>query len=1360
MDGAADAKEVVDRGPLGLKGTLAEGLTFGAGKVGQAVLFSGKDQPLEIASSWTVDNLTRQFSVSVWVHPDQRPDGDIMFILSKRKGWWSGTPFAMGYDRDGRLSAVCNDGNDHWIHSDAPLKDGAWQHVVLTFEVDKQFAMYVDGVPQREQAQTGKLRGNTEALNLGYVKGGDFPGGNYQAYRGSIDELRVFPVRLTPAQVKQEFAGNLPTRPADKRDYPVRGMDDKDIPAEVKKAPDASAALTCSIEFDQTPVASGMWYDSPGGQLREVEVDGQKTWCLVAGQAMGMPWARSALFNLTDPRFRNGKSPAVDIELTYLDKAWAPVTLVIDAKGGSREVGGGWQSAKWNTTRMSVDDAFFGRRDFGNPDKSIRSDGYDLRVNGFNEDLYIRSIKIVGHDRLNDVDWTRMLRLRNIGGTSAVLVYPHAAGQKISYDFENLALKNAVLNWSWQLQDLAGKMVDSKKGNFTLAGEKTGSIDIAFNTDKLPFGPYQVQFDAIVEGSDSTAPLVHRVTKIGVITDTKLAKASPGEFLYGLCPQQSASGAAALAWCDVMGVDIVRSGDTNIDRDNIPVVDAWHKAGVQPMFMCDPPQDTAPGETSPGMDPAKRAEMLRDLNEKLETVARQLAGKVKYFELGNEPDLRFFYRGPISEYADSYKQMRAAVKRGNPDAVVMNGGLCFFGNEGDERARELLSLLSPGDTDAIAYHGHGPGVKAERDAFVRVRDEAVKHGLTEVPYVETESGVAADGNVPGELLMQARTAIEKMVFAQSTGSPAFFWFAAFIDGGDSAYTSTEEGGAAPRPVVLAYRTMVERLRHAKFERTIDLKVPDVETYVFQNAQTHQKVLVTWSNKPALHDATLRLDRPGVDIGKPVLCDMFGNASPARTQGTGRIVLPVGQDPTFLTWTSPGSTESITGEESMVAVHFDRPLFTGHDNQGTVTLRNDTDGPLNIAADIESFSRANVTSEPKSIDVKLAPGETKQVPVTLKLGQAEKPLRLPQWWRVFAKIDADAVDLKTLTSIPTELPGKGGAVAGVNALASGGRVNLSKVAGASVEKDAAVLMSTLHVDHDATLTVGASSDWWMQWAVNGVPVFDTLASGNGGDTSRLKYTFDLPLKAGDNTISVLVLSGSGGWSLQYGTSRELAIQQTGGTDPDRLVCTVKVDGKQTTEQIVPLDVRQGLPTLAALPALEDASALQAIEPAAVLDTTSVTNLFDKFPQAERWYKGADDLSGVVWLNQSGDSLAVTVTVHDDAHVDPAAGKLKDGDAVELAFVDAAGKDVVTKTVALVDGKSVDTGDAPAGTQVSAAAVSGGDLAYRLVVPRSLLGASTVAGVRVRVLDNDADYLKQFSELKGPGGMAVYWFAVEK
>ncbi|HBE01376.1 MAG TPA: hypothetical protein DC049_02725 [Spirochaetia bacterium] len=64
-----------------------------------------------------------------------------------------------------------------------------------------------------------------------------------------------------------------------------------------------------------------------------------------------------------------------------------------------------------------------------------------------------------------------------------------------------------------------------------------------------------------------------------------------------------------------------------------------------------------------------------------------------------------------------------------------------------------------------------------------------------------------------------------------------------------------------------------------------------------------------------------------------------------------------------------------------------------------------------------------------------------------------------------------------------------------------------------------------------LYTGAGADWWMEWYLDGEPVFDTLKKGNGkGEYSITDHVFAVTLKPGKHVLGVMVRGGSAGWKL--------------------------------------------------------------------------------------------------------------------------------------------------------------------------------------------------------------------------------------
>ena len=616
----------------------------------------------------------------------------------------------------------------------------------------------------------------------------------------------------------------------------------------VSAAP-AAEAETLQLMMDQQPIEDGLSFDPKGMEFKPVTIDGKTTpaW---AGTATipGMAHMRTVGIRVEDPEFRDGGRPAVDIEVEYLLDTWGGVSLYADTENGSKLVADGWGGGKkWQTLEATLDDAYFGSRENAGGGE-ITNGGYDLRLVAPNAPLFVRSVKVTGHPLTGDVDWRRLLKLEapETGHPAGLLVFERGDASQLAYELRNIAQEAIPLRYDFVVRQHEGPAVLENSEDFEVGASTTRSFAFDLDASDWPLGPYTAELsiffaDEAQAGGDSK-PVVVQKNGFGLVSDTRIAKAAEGEFLFGLDSGSPTTSEQALAWFDLMGVDILRDPGTG-GQPNLPklkeVVDKLGSRGVQTAIVLDPPAQMQQG----GLAPAERKKRLDAKLPQIEEVARALRGKVTYYELGNEPDLPFFYPGPIREYVEDFEQMSDAVHRGNPDAVVMNGGLSFHGDEGEPRSREFVQIVNPEKLDAWGFHGHGAGVEAERDALRRIRRTVAEFNQpTDKIYFETESGFPAITGA--QEVEQARTAVQKMIYAWSEGMPTLMFFRLFMpeDRWTLVFDHTE-----PRPSVLAYRNMAEQLRHHRFVRTLDLGSAETEGYLFEEPGTGRAVLAFWTN---------------------------------------------------------------------------------------------------------------------------------------------------------------------------------------------------------------------------------------------------------------------------------------------------------------------------------------------------------------------------------------------------------------------------------------------------------------------------------------------------------------------------------
>ena len=1134
-------------------------------------------------------------------------------------------------------------------------------------------------------------------------------------------------------------------------------------------------AQTDSIEivFDKEPIERGLSFDRRGVRPATVKFGDKEfqSWMSDGSIEPSQGWLRSFRFKVTDPKFQNAGRPSVDIEITYHQPANAGWSLKADTKDGGKQIGNGWgNTTGWRTSKIRLDNAFFGARDpkSGQP---ASVDGFDLRFDGTNDRVYLRSIKITGSDPKTNVDWGRMLKTGAVetdmrGG---IFAFNRAPKHEIRANVQNLALVARPLHYRFEVSGYDGKNRHSAEGQFNLKPDSSEKLPLAFSTAGWPLGPYDAKLSLFLQKGDAK-PIYTRTLRMGIVSDTILPKAREGEFLFGLDAANSyvydTQQENGFAFYRLMGVDILRDVHRRYEETNVQSVgkalELLKREELQGMLMFDPPNDA---------DAGARNRALPGVVRRLEEISRAHVGrglgKLRYFELGNEPDLTFFYPGSMSDYAAAFSEMRGAIKRVGAekglkpeDTVVLNGGLSFAGPDGERRSREFLKIIAREDLDAIAYHGHGKGGESERENLERARDAAIKGGKEGVPFVETESGFS--GNDQNGLMEQARTAVEKMVYAQSQGMETFMFFRLFMEGSGS------EGGygltdnlSEPRPSVMSYRHMVERLRHHRFVKNVDfakaLDAPGLNAHLFEERDaagkvTGRKTLVAWSEKPAQFDLALRLDSRGATVSKAQNFDLFGNPTATKVLAGNVASVPVGSEPVFVTWQSSGTSALVDVAPSLLTIRADEALISGATTQIAVLARNPEAKDQSAKIEVKAFSRVPISAQVAPANVTLrGDGEPVSSQIAVKLAATDAPLALPTWWKVFTDVDATKITPELLKSVPQNVAGARGEVAGQYLLSrdfpGGQRLELAKLAGGFGEKRAALAFATLDAPRDIILPIAASADWWMQWSVNGQTVYSTLDRGNehGG---LADHTFNLPLKKGKNVISALTLSGSGGWKLEFGGPKERELALTAGTDPDRLEVSLVANGKTLSTQVVPLQINAPIAKIESVPT--NLAGWMELQPLAQLDGEAVTNFFVKEPDQSRWYKGEDDLSALVWLRESGANLQIALAVRDENSVEaPTVAGLKDADSARVFLRDEGGKTLADVSAGMVRGVATTGGTAGVSTQITR---EYGRLLYILTMPKSLVG-SVPFRLSLAVNDNDSNFLKQKATLGEGAGLRL-------
>ena len=207
------------------------------------------------------------------------------------------------------------------------------------------------------------------------------------------------------------------------------------------------------------------------------------------------------------------------------------------------------------------------------------------------------------------------------------------------------------------------------------------------------------------------------------------------------------------------------------------------------------------------------------------TMARELKGKVRYFEIWNEPNADGFWRphaDPVA-YTKLLEEAYRSIKEGNPDTVVCgisSAGLDekFIGTVMDEGGYDYM--------DVVSLHPYcHPRTPEEARIFENmsaIRDKFAKYGplkdiwVTEVGWPTNRGGGVTEYE---QAVRISRTYLNSLAF-EFIPTVFIYWFGP--DGPDEEWAEHRFGVLhqdwSPKPSYHAIQTLISRLGNARFQK--------------------------------------------------------------------------------------------------------------------------------------------------------------------------------------------------------------------------------------------------------------------------------------------------------------------------------------------------------------------------------------------------------------------------------------------------------------------------------------------------------------------------------------------------------------
>ena len=156
---------------------------------------------------------------------------------------------------------------------------------------------------------------------------------------------------------------------------------------------------------------------------------------------------------------------------------------------------------------------------------------------------------------------------------------------------------------------------------------------------------------------------------------------------------------------------------------------------------------------------------------------------------------------------------------------------------------------------------------------------------------------------------------------------------------------------------------------------------------------------------------------------------------------------------------------------------------------------------------------------------------------------------PKEWVAFGPVEPDEpvdiakmaslVSADRLATIPDQLMVKGHRFRAKRVSFVDNQIDLAHLFGGTQRGKAVYLFARLTAGKDLEVKIGGGADWWMQWWLDGKPVYDTLRTGNRAFPIAISnHVFDLSLAKGEHILAVCAISGSNSFVLAAGGPQDL------------------------------------------------------------------------------------------------------------------------------------------------------------------------------------------------------------------------------
>jgi hypothetical protein len=197
---AGSGTTVSDLSGNGNTGTIVNATWTTSGKYGSALSFNGTNAQVVVNDSASL-HLTTAVTLEAWVNPSSAPTGWQDVIYKPVDNYFLEASSTNG-NKPG-TGVLLTSSAEPITYGSTQLAANTWAHLAMTYD-GTTLKIYVNGALVTSTTQSGTITTSTNALQIG----GDTIYGQY--FKGLIDEVRIYNVALTQAQIQSDMATALP----------------------------------------------------------------------------------------------------------------------------------------------------------------------------------------------------------------------------------------------------------------------------------------------------------------------------------------------------------------------------------------------------------------------------------------------------------------------------------------------------------------------------------------------------------------------------------------------------------------------------------------------------------------------------------------------------------------------------------------------------------------------------------------------------------------------------------------------------------------------------------------------------------------------------------------------------------------------------------------------------------------------------------------------------------------------------------------------------------------------------------------------------------------------------------------------